>query len=516
MKVKAFFLASVFLFFSLNGLSGKTVQVITFNDFHGSMTQKGSNPGMAKFTTAVKEQSSEYPDSTIVVSGGDNYQGTVLSILTYGAPVNKMMKELHVAVSAVGNHEFDWGIDKIPKWSRNGGFEFLAANIVNKNTGRPVKWAAPYKIIKKDNARIAFIGLTTLESAFKTSKKNVRNLKFIDPAASLQKWVDYLRSGKAAEGKPNAIIAVTHIASYQNTKNGKITGRSITEICSKVKGIDAVITAHSHKPVSGYLNGIPVIQAYKYGRELGILKIQLDNNNRLEQIIPHLVSVTDKISNLKNDPEAEKIYKKYDTELKKFDKNIAVAQNKIIHDNHYKGVSPLGRLVCKILTDKTDSKIAVINGGGLRTGLNKGKVTISEIYKLMPFDNYVVTLKLKGRDLKRVIEHGLFNPDPDTGDAQFYGIQVYYNSHAPYMRRIESMTLLDGTPIKMDKYYKVATVDFMLEGGDQYDFSGAKDVHNTYTTLRKMLISGIKQLKTIKAIPVNYLINTAKKQKKAA
>ena len=515
-KTTYLILISLLTLVVVNPLTAKTIKVITFNDFHGAVAESGSNPGMSKFATAVKKQTNETLYPTVLVSGGDNYQGSAVSILTYGAPVNEMMKELKVSASAVGNHEFDWGIDKIKTWTKEGGFPYLAANIIDKTTGKPVEWAKPYLIVDIDDVKIAFIGLTTLESAFKTAKENVKNLEFTDPATTLQKWIDYLNSGKDGLKKPDVIIALTHIAAYQDEKTGKITGKSLTEICSKVKGLDAFIAGHSHELVSGYLNKIPVIEAYKYGRALGELTIQLSKDNKLEKIIPSTISVTKEIPTLEEDPQTKAIYEKYNLALEKIDKVIGTAENKFNHDNHYKGVSPLGEYVCKAMANQTESQIAVTNGGGLRCSIGPGDITISKIYELMPFDNYLVTMDLKGKDLKRVIEHGLFNPDPDTGDAQFYGVKVYYNRNAPYMNRIESMTLLDGTPVEMNKYYKVATVDFLLDGGDQYDFKGAKDIKKTYLSLRDLIIDQINHDKEIKAEPVNYLINTAGEQKEAA
>ena len=90
------------------------VDVLLFNDFHGNVAEdarpgKGKNAGMAKMLGYVHTAQRENPN-TIVVAGGDNYQGTAISNLTYGAPVSAMMKAMGVAISAVGNHEFDWGV----------------------------------------------------------------------------------------------------------------------------------------------------------------------------------------------------------------------------------------------------------------------------------------------------------------------------------------------------------------------------------------------------------------------
>src|SRR3712207_8371142 len=101
---------------------------------------------MAKMVGYAKEAVSKNPN-TIIVSGGDNYQGTAMSNLTYGAPVSAMMKAMNVTASAVGNHEFDWGVTLMNKWQKDGGFNFLAANIYDSKTNTPVSWSKPYKKI---------------------------------------------------------------------------------------------------------------------------------------------------------------------------------------------------------------------------------------------------------------------------------------------------------------------------------------------------------------------------------
>ena len=130
------------LFTSLIGAAGKsatTVEIISFNDFHGNVAEEvnGKNVGMAKLMTALKETVAKNPN-TIIVAAGDLYQGTAISNLTYGAPVSEMLKAVRITASAVGNHEFDWGADRIQEWAEAGNFPFLAANIYEEKTGKLV------------------------------------------------------------------------------------------------------------------------------------------------------------------------------------------------------------------------------------------------------------------------------------------------------------------------------------------------------------------------------------------
>ena len=260
------------------------VDILLFNDFHGNVAEdtrpgKGKNAGMAKMIGYVRTAGMENPN-TIVVAGGDNYQGTAISNLTYGAPVSAMMRAMDVKVCAVGNHEFDWGSNRMTKWQKDGNFTFLAANIVEKKTGKPVSWAKPYSIIKKGNYKIAFIGLAHPDTAVLTSAEHVSGLEFTDPVKTGQEWVNYLLAGKAKEGKPDAIIALTHIDSFQ--KDGEISGNAVN--LAEIKGLDAVLSAHSHQTVSGNVNGIPILQAYCYGRAVGKLSITFGSENKIAKI----------------------------------------------------------------------------------------------------------------------------------------------------------------------------------------------------------------------------------------
>ena len=295
-------------------LFAKTIHVLYFNDFHGQVDEGNKNPGMAKFASFVKAQEKKHPNY-ILVSGGDNYQGSVISNLTYGKPVNMMMKYLNVSASAVGNHEFDWTMKHFKSWQQEGGFSYLASNIFFSKTGRPVDFAKPYKIINKDGVKIAFIGLSTIETPSATMRKNVAGLTFQPGEKPAQQWIDYLKAGKDKTGKPNAIIALTHIPSKQI--NGKITGQELKNLIDNTHGLDAILSGHSHQPVAGRLDGMPVLQAYCYGRDLGDLKLNFNSKNRLIKVTPKLKLIYKHKKKIKPDPIMKKLYQYYAKQFKK-------------------------------------------------------------------------------------------------------------------------------------------------------------------------------------------------------
>jgi len=484
----------------------KTLQILSFNDFHGALKEGSSDMGWAKMVTAVNALKAENPN-TIVVSAGDNFQGSAMSNLTKGEPVNEMMKQLGVVVSAVGNHEFDWGTTHFEKWAADGGYEFLASNIYDKTTKEPVTWAKPYKVVTVDGIKVGLIGIATPETLTKTKAEHVANYEFKDAATAAQTWIDYLEEGKAEEGKPDVIIAVTHLGSdqenYGTDTSLPVTGTDIENLCNNTTGLDAVITGHTHNSVAGYINNVAVVQGYKQGRALGQLTITLNADNTVKSVVPKVLDYTKTKAELVADETAVAAYDKWNTNLGPIlDEKLGVASATFTHDNET-NVSVLGKWVCEAMAEATESQIAFQNGGGLRTEIPAGDITYGLMYTVMPFDNTLVTMELKGADVLKAVEHGI--DLPTAGNGSFSGLFVEYDPALTYGSKVISIQLEDGTALDMNKTYKVVTNDFMVTGGDGYDFSGATNVVDTFIPIRDMLVDKVKAEGTITAEAVDYI-----------
>lgn len=485
----------------------QNINVLLFNDFHGNVAEDtretGKNIGMAKMVGYVNAARAKNPN-TIVVAGGDNYQGTAISNLTFGKPVSAMMKGMNVVASAVGNHEFDWGVEHLETWAKEGNFEFLVANIFDTKINKPVEWAKPYMIIEQDGVKIAFIGLAHPDTATLTKAENVTGLEFTDPVVAAQEWVSFLQAGKAEEGKPDVIMALTHIDSSQDAETGEITGNAAK--LATIDGIDAILSAHSHGTVSGEVNGVPIIQAYRYGRAIGIISIERDSAGKVTGITTKVDMVESIRDDIIPDPETEAIYKKVEEEMSSIlGEVVGTAAREFAHNTREQdNVTPLGAWVSDVMREKTGTQIAIQNGGGIRRPLYAGTITMGDLYEIMPFDNALVKIDLKGSDIKKAIDHGILNPN--VGDGQFAGLIVEYDKNKEFQNRITKISLEDGTPLEMDKYYSVVTIDFLMTGGDKYDFSGARNIVETYIPVRDILVEKIKAEKIIAPKAVDYII----------
>jgi len=125
------------------------VHIVSFNDFHGRIPGNGqpyktssSDPGSIRFFNQYNEFVKQNPN-TILLSAGDNSQGNAFSNVTYGESVYDTFKQMGVVYSALGNHEFDWGLDyfdnennqlnydEVARTEDTIGNYFINANIIN-------------------------------------------------------------------------------------------------------------------------------------------------------------------------------------------------------------------------------------------------------------------------------------------------------------------------------------------------------------------------------------------------
>ncbi|MEG1255900.1 5'-nucleotidase C-terminal domain-containing protein [Clostridium sp.] len=469
---------------NLRKLITKTVDILSFNDFHGNALESGKNIGAAKLAGVVDEYNSKESDiyGVIPVAAGDLYQGTAISNLTLGEPVTVMLKAMGVEASAIGNHEFDWGIDKINTWSKDGGFRFLAANIVKKGTNESVDYADPYKIVEKNGAKIALIGISTPETVSSTLAANVKDVDFLDPVETVNKYTKIVRDKENV----NAVVVVAHSGAYQDSETKVITGEAAD--IARVDGVDAVIAGHNHAFVSGKVHGVPVVEGGYNGRGLAKLTFTFDDNNKLVNVEPYVHVFKGIEATLPVHKEVETSVNKIQNDLKGIlGEKVTTLEERLSHDEKNTSVTPLGVTVAETMRNIVGTQIGVTNGGGVRRSLEKGDVTVGDMYEILPFDNTIVKLDVKGSDLYRIIEHGINTEGFAWG--QFAGIKVWYDKETG---KVSSIRLNDGSKIEDDKYYSVAINDFMLTGGDKYDFSNAENVVNTNVVMRDAMAENWK------------------------
>ncbi|MFV0394845.1 MAG: 5'-nucleotidase C-terminal domain-containing protein, partial [Coprobacillaceae bacterium] len=471
------------------------VSLGSVNDIHGAVAGTSSNPGVAKFATAVKsfKTSNEH---AYFLGSGDLYQGSAISNLTQGKVMNEVFKELGMTYSAVGNHEFDWGEDKLDTFMEDGAFQFLAANVTYLDGTSP-SWAQPTAMIEVGGIKVGIIGITTPNTKYQTAAENVADLEFLDPIATTIKYEEELRNQGA-----DSVIVLSHLGSAPEGATGY--DLEAEELAEAVPTIDGIFSAHYHLTVDKEVNGVPILQGSYNGRALSKLTLVFDNDGNLISNFGDVENLRAQIPDLADDETVNQIVAKYTEDLEPIlGEKVAETPINYPHDTNISPVTDMGQLTAMMMTEIGNTEIAIINGGGIRNGFTAGDITMGTMYEIFPFDNTLVTMELTGEDLKAVIEHGI--PPCDFKAGQFYGINVYYDFDDDGNPVVSKMFLLDGTEIKMDETYTVSTLDFLLTGGDKYDFSNAINAVDTMIPLRDTLVEWMKDKEVLDFVPQKNL-----------
>ncbi|MPM37937.1 Mannosylglucosyl-3-phosphoglycerate phosphatase [bioreactor metagenome] len=481
------------------GPSGKSDQVqitvLSVNDFHGALLEDGGNPGVVKWGKYLKDEKALNADGTIILSAGDMFQGSAESNLLHGKPVVQAMNNIGFDGMALGNHEFDWGITTLQQQARSSRFPYLAANITDKATGNQLPFVKPYTILERNGVKIAIIGLTTLEAAYKSNPQIVNNLIFNQPAEVVNSLVPKLRNEGA-----QLVIVLAHLGCEIDSR-GVITGEA-ADLAKKVSGVDLIITGHSHKNIVGRVNGIPIVQAYYNGRatskatflyslsENKIISSIITNNNNIQPVEPYDKGLAWIV---------ERTNAEVGTAMKT---TLGTARTTLTHDRYE--LSLLGQWITDNMRKTAAADIAFLNGGGIRAPIPAGKITLRHVYQALPFDNTLYVTELTGRQIIAALEYSFANRS--VGMLQYSGLKVRYNNTNSPSNKLVAVATIDGVPLRPDKVYKVAMNDFLAVGGDGFTMlSQGRNGQNTMRLLRDVVVSSIRSVKHINITGDNRL-----------
>ncbi|MGE5679195.1 MAG: 5'-nucleotidase C-terminal domain-containing protein, partial [Pseudomonadota bacterium] len=471
----------------------KVVTLLTVNDFHGTLTGDGKkNPGISKLVSYMKNEEKNNKNGTLILSAGDMFQGSADSNLMYGSPVVTAMNEAGFDAMVLGNHEFDWGIDKLKARIAQSKFPYLGANLIDKATGKTADFLKPYVIIEKNGVKVGIIGILTPETATKAKPDLVAPFEFADPAKVVNSLVPEVKAAGA-----DVVVVLSHLGAAQDSKTGEITGEA-AELAKAVTGVDAIIAGHTHMTVSGMVNNIPVVQAYYNGRSVAHVDIFMNADTK--EITKRIPSVDAAVVKATDDTRVNGWFAYIQTKIGPIKNEvIGKATADFPHSPKDTQTTLLGNWVTDVMRKITGADIAIQNGGGLRRDLPAGDITMGVMYEIMPFDNTLYTMDLTGKQVRAAIEHGIMSEDFNPG--QFSGVIVRYDSTKPAGERVVEIKMADGTMLDDNKLYKLVTNDFQAGGGDKYDmFKEGINRVDTAIPVRDALVDEIKAQGTISPV----------------
>ena len=479
--------------------------ILHTNDVHGRIVEEKGVIGDAKLAAVIDEERAKNP-STLVVDAGDAFQGLPISNSSKGEERAKILNEIGYDAMAVGNHEFDFGLDEAKKYKEILNFPLLSSNTYI-NGARLFEAST---IVDKDKNVVGdefvVIGVTTPETATKTHPKNVQGVTFTDPISEVNKVIDEIEARATAEGKTyKNYVVLAHLGVDTTTpiewrgstlaeelsKNSKLKGKRVT-----------VIDGHSHTVQSTtYGDNVTYNQTGSYLNNIGKITYQANQLLGNPQQIS-AASTKNVVPNAKVAAMVQKIKEQYDAENAKIVRDNSPVELNGQRENVRVRETNLGNVVADALYEygqtgfshKTD--LAVTNGGGLRETIAKDKpITKGNVIAVLPFGNTISQIKVTGQNIadmfakslgsilqekdgKTVLdENGQPLLEPSGGFLQVSGAKVYYDTTLPAEKRVLYIEIKNPEtgqyePLNLAKDYYLTTNDFLAAGGDGYTMLG--------------------------------------------
>lgn len=469
----------------LSNLRFPTLRVLETTDFHGailggSRDRRSQRPtgGSAALAAAIERERAFNPEGTVLLDGGDIFQGTMISNLQYGRPVVEQMNALGYAAAAVGNHEFDWGVDTLVARVREMRFAALGANMVERRTGRVPRWARADTTVRRRGLNVGIVGLAYPNTPSVTLATHVAHLRFDDDSTTAANVAARLRNAGAS-----VVVGVGHIPS--ETDSMRRARGDLLRLAS-APGVDAWFGGHSHNVVNDRVEGRPVLIAGAQGQYLAIADLVVD------PIARRVVESQQRIDLVYADVPVDSAWT---ARVERWNSSVAPIAATVIGDaavalHRRRPESTVGNLICDAMRADVGADIAMQNPGGMRADLDAGPVTRGDVYAMMPFDNTIVVLELTGELVKLALEQSL------AGDriTQVGGLRYEFDPARTALERIVTITLADGSALDPARTYRVAVNNFMATGGDRYDaLTKASKREDTGRLIRTAMESWVRE-----------------------
>lgn len=434
--------------------NGRWIRILATNDFHGTLEPRRDSRGVMRGGAATlaaeigKARSECHAPGcvAILLDGGDQFQGTPASNLAFGRPVVTLFNRLGRAAAALGNHEFDWGQDTLRARMRDARYPILGANVTDA-TGRDIAWIPDDTIVTVGRLRVGIVGIATVQTPTTTKPTNVADLRFVDPVPVVNRSARAMRARGA-----QVVIVVAHAGAFCSTSGTPSCDGEIIELAAGVtERVDAIVSGHTHSPVTTVANGIPIVQARSHGSALGVLDVSLDGAQpviALRDVLPERIAP---------DPGVDSLVRSVMEPLRAIVNRPIATLAEPMRD------LVLGNFMADAYRAAGGGDVAVMNRGGVRAALDSGTLTYGELFEVAPFGNMLVRLTMTGAGLRAWLEKALGQRQIL---ARLSGVKVTWDSTRAPGGRIVSLTQTDGRPIVDTQSYRFIYSDFLHANGD--------------------------------------------------
>src|ERR1035437_391235 len=546
------------LLVSCYGSRKKSISIIETTDIHGvilpyDFTEKEKlHVSMASSYDYIKKVH-EKKDVTLLLDNGDNLQGQpevyYYNFIDTVQPhfLSEVMNYMGYDAGTVGNHDIETGHAVYDRLVKEYNFPLLAANAVNIKTGNP--YFKPYIIIEKDGVKIAVFGLVTPAIPNWLPQELYSGIEFKDMVETARKWMPVILNEK-----PDLVVGLFHSGwdrsdgKLQHTSNLNENGSAA--VAYNVPGFDIIFNGHDHKVANEkFMNSagdtVLILNGGSRSEKLAEADITFNPKKilgkRRMKISGQIINVAD----FKPDPEfITRFTPQYEIIDEYVKRVIGSSSSTITSRDAYFGPSAFVDMIHTIQLEITGADISFAAPLSFDVQINKGPITVGDMFKLYRFENMLYTMSLSGDEVQKYLEYSYsewlntmkgptdlllkFRTAKDgkptlTNNKAWLKNQSYnFDSAAginytvdvskPEGARIEIKGFTDGRPFEKNKMYKVAVNSYRGNGGGGHFTEGAgipKDelrkrlISSTDRDLRYYLLKSIEAKRTINPVPLN-------------
>ncbi len=484
-------------------------------DIHGNIepidyyANQPANRGLAKIATLIRQERTQRPN-VLLLDSGDTIQGTPLAYYfarkdsSKPNPTIAMMNALGYDAAAVGNHEFNFGLEVLWKAKREARFPILAANL-RQEYKAGVRYFRPYIIRNVAGVRVGIVGFVTPGVPRWEIPAHYRGYQFERIVDAARRVIPEVRK------QADLVVVIAHSGlgsdpeSGQPPPAGEIPGENaMIALAEQVPGIDVILFGHTHNEVpEKFIHGVLLTQAKNWGQALARVDVTMERDAAGAWRVASKHSTTLPVTAaVAADPRILKLAEPYDRATQKYlDTPVATCAQPLDGWTARYEDDPLVDLIHKVQMEAghADVSLATMFFPGMR--IPAGKVTVRQIAALYIYDNTLYTIEMTGGQLKEALEHAAsfyppwpFKPgeppplpgyNADSAEGVRYKIDLTHSVG----ERVLDLTY-KGKPLDPKAKLRVAINSYRYAGGGGYAvYKGLPIVYRSPQEVRELIIA---------------------------
>jgi 2',3'-cyclic-nucleotide 2'-phosphodiesterase / 3'-nucleotidase len=516
----------------LSGLPGSlaaakkpvVVTVLQTSDLHGHLLPwdyalaAAANEGLGRIASRVAAIRRETPN-VLLLDAGDTIQGTPIEYLHARRenadvdPMSAAMNTVGYDAMAVGNHEFNFGLEVLHKAQREAAFPWLSANTRNAADGSA---AFPEYLVKTvAGVRIGILGMTTPNIPNWEPERNRPGLFWEDPVVTAKRLVPILRKKE----KCDFVIVLVHSGPELDLKtlspDGTEAENRVAALARDVPGIDLLLTGHTHRRIPlTRVNGVPLIQPGRFGEALARVDVSFERSGGAFHVVDVKGDLLPSTADVPVDDAVAKIAAKVDGAARAYmEEPVGVADEAFPAARSRLEDTALVDLVndTQLRVTGADLSMTALIPSGRYEGLAKGPIALRDVYRLYPYENQLVVVEIDGATLKKVLERAAeFYQGATWEDGRLVLRQneamIPYNYDvvagagyridptAPAGSRVKDLTFRGSKVLAGDRF-TLAVNSYRAQGSGGYvALKGARVIRQIDDEIRELVIARIREL----------------------